>query len=116
MAKNISKDVIIERLDNLDKKVTEGFKGVHDRQDTANGKLIKHENSLVSLSVKADGYMTKEDCARLHADNQLKIKESENESIKETKSILWYAFWFVLGILISAVAWYIQQHFVKGVI
>jgi len=34
--------VIIERLTNLDKNVTEGFKGVHARQDLANHSIAKN--------------------------------------------------------------------------
>lgn len=42
----ISIAIIYERLNNLITRVDEGFKGVHERQDLANGKLNVHDGLL----------------------------------------------------------------------
>lgn len=43
MAEKITIDVVVERIDNLTQMMKEGFLGVHQRQDTANGKLMAHK-------------------------------------------------------------------------
>jgi hypothetical protein len=42
-------DVLVERISNLDTKVTDGFKGVHDRQDKTNGRIGTVENRTSGL-------------------------------------------------------------------
>lgn len=49
----MNEEVLLEKIDNLTTKVDEGFKGVHARQDLANGKLTKHEGLITKLE-KAD--------------------------------------------------------------
>lgn len=37
-----SNEVLLEKILNLAEKIDEGFKGVHDRQDITNGKVLKN--------------------------------------------------------------------------
>lgn len=48
-----SPDVILEKIEALRREVRDGFKGVHDRQNIANGNIKKHEKSINDLE-KAD--------------------------------------------------------------
>src|ERR1044072_3987223 len=41
------------QLTALSTQVAEGFAAVHARQDTANGKLLKHETQIISIESKA---------------------------------------------------------------
>lgn len=45
----VTNAVLAERLDTLTKAVTDGFTGVHERQDKTNGKVIKANDDIISL-------------------------------------------------------------------
>ena len=64
-------------------QITEkGFKEVHKRQDTANGKVLKHETQLISLKGLVSNCLTKE------AHNKIEKKELKDE-IGNKKKVLW---------------------------
>jgi len=46
---NSSNDVLLEKIENLSEKVVDGFAGVHERQDTTNGKVIKNTEHRIKL-------------------------------------------------------------------
>lgn len=58
--------ILVERLDNLRDMVDKGFNEVTRRQDIANGKLMKHENSLTEVTTQMKNVVLKEDCAKIH--------------------------------------------------
>ena len=45
--------LLSQKLDNLANQMSDGFKGMHERQDTTNGKVLKAGDDIVSLQ-KAD--------------------------------------------------------------
>jgi len=55
MAKNPTNGELHIMLSNLDAKISEGFTGIHSRQDTTNGKVVKNEQFRIqaqtSLSI-----------------------------------------------------------------
>lgn len=50
----VTNAVLAERLDTLTKTVSEGFEGIHQRQDTTNGKVIKANDDIVTLQRAQD--------------------------------------------------------------
>lgn len=48
-----------EGFRSLQKQIEEGFRGVHERQDVANGKLSKHETQIDDLNVWRGNLMGK---------------------------------------------------------
>ena len=59
MKNNMDKDYhkeIMRAIGTLEGSVKMGFKGIHERQDTANGRLAKNEEKISKLEV-ADGKM-----------------------------------------------------------
>lgn len=42
-------EVLEVMIKNLTKDVKDGFKGIHDRQDTTNDKILKHANLITKL-------------------------------------------------------------------
>ncbi len=42
----MSEEVLLEKIENLSRNVDEGFKGVHLRQDTTNGRITKGEDRI----------------------------------------------------------------------
>jgi len=46
-----SNEVLLEKLDNLALRMEEGFSGVHKRQDTTNGKVLKNATDVNQLKV-----------------------------------------------------------------
>ena len=45
-------DVLLEKINNLHTKIDEGFKGVHFRQDTQNGRIGYVEKDIVDLKIE----------------------------------------------------------------
>lgn len=45
-------DILKQGLTSLDSLIKEGFKGIHERQDTANGRTTKNEVGLTALQFK----------------------------------------------------------------
>lgn len=41
--------LVAKELQTLNQAIAEGFRGVHERQDTANGKLMKHSEEILLL-------------------------------------------------------------------
>ena len=78
-------EVLSNKIDNLTKKVEDGFVGVHSRQDRTNGNISNNKKSIVKLE--------KED---------IKIKNS----VKNTKIL-----WFIITTLVTTVAFFVGQHF-----
>lgn len=68
----------------LTEKIQEGFKGVHDRQDTTNGKVIKNSQSINNIQQKLqhidETALTK---------NQYETDLKEQAKIKITQSRDW---------------------------
>jgi len=52
--------VMEERLDNLKNIIEKGFAGVHQRQDIANGKLMRHDSEITVIKEKIKTTVTKE--------------------------------------------------------
>lgn len=81
---------LVQDISELKGIVTEGFRAVHQRQDTANGKLSKHEDSIIGIS---------ENVARI--DGELDGAEKEkNKKIMTTQNIIAAA-----AVLIAVVTW-----------
>ena len=73
----ITIEVLATEMKNLTREVREGFKGVYDRQDKANGKLCTHDKLIIDLQKK-----------------DIKI---------ENKFKLWRGYWLITGLLVSGI-------------
>ena len=52
MSGSPSNEVLLEKMTNIIKSMDDGFKGIHERQDTTNGKVIKNtEHRIKTESV-----------------------------------------------------------------
>uniref|UniRef100_A0A6M3K361 Uncharacterized protein n=1 Tax=viral metagenome TaxID=1070528 RepID=A0A6M3K361_9ZZZZ len=74
---NITPEILSEQIKSLTREIREGFKGVHERQDRSNGKLLKHNNDIIDLQ-KSD----------IHIENKFKI---------------WKGYWMITGMLVSII-------------
>lgn len=94
-------------IDYIKKAVDDGFKGIHSRQDIANGTLLKHSNRIIELNSEVKDihahYLTKEDMARHNLDRA-------SERLQDAKKTVWY----VLGIIASMIVGYLMALFTGG--
>ena len=73
----MNEEVLLEKINNLTKKVEDGFTGVHNRLDVLNGKTFK---------------------------NSSLINDLQKEDIRiENKFRLWRGYWIITGVLASSI-------------
>lgn len=84
----VTNTVLDQKLIALTDKITEGFKGVHERQDTTNGKVLKSQADIASIQ------------------QEMAVK-AESARIKGTYEKM---LWFVITTLVGLVTFFLTKY------
>jgi hypothetical protein len=79
-------------IDTLGQTMAEGFKGVHERQDTTNGKVLKARDDIIENKTQTDKEI------------------SELKSEFKYNRIIWYLFTVAVSVIIALGSYIILKH------
>jgi hypothetical protein len=79
-------------IDTLGQTMAEGFKGVHERQDTTNGKVLKARDDIINNKTESDKQI------------------SELKSEFKYNRIIWYLFTIAVSVIIALASYILFKH------